>query len=333
MEKLKLTIALSDTPGVRALRDGRVEVAGAELLFMDVHPHVAAYRQMVREQSFDICELAATTYLVAKSFGYPLSAVPVFLQRGFHHGAVVVREDAGICDPRDLHGRKVGVRAYSVTTGVWGRGILMEEYGLDASKVTWVVDDEEHVSELRLPANVEHVEAGNSIAAMMAAGSLDAGFGGDAGIGRSGAPKAGWNVPSSSNASHYAPLLDKADTLAADWWQRTGIYPIHGVLVIKSSLTQAYPWLADALVEAFEEAKRIWLAERTSGAGMSAVDLHFDRLASIVGSDLLPNGIPANRATLEALQRMALAQKLIALQLPLDELFLPVSNAPFAHGA
>ena len=143
---------------------------------------------MVRDLEFDVCELAPTTYLIARARGAPYIALPVFLMRRFHHGGFVYRPDAGIGKPKDLEGKKVGVRAYSVTTGVWTRGILSNEYGLDSSKVTWVVDDEEHVTSLKLPPNVVHTPAGKSLAGMMANGELHAGFTGAAGIGRAGPP-------------------------------------------------------------------------------------------------------------------------------------------------
>ena len=118
---------------------------------------------MVRDLEFDVCELAPTTYLIARARGAPYIALPIFVMRRFHHGGFVVRPDAGIKVPKDLEGKRVGVRAYSVTTGVWTRGIFVNEYGLDASKVTWVVDDEEHVTTLKLPDNVDP-RAGREIA-------------------------------------------------------------------------------------------------------------------------------------------------------------------------
>src|SRR5213079_248913 len=123
---------------------------------------------------------------IARALGAPFVAIPVVVMRRFHHGGFVVRPDSGIKAPKDLEGKKVGVRAYSVTTGVWTRGILIDEYGLDSSKVTWVVDDEEHVTQLKLPANVIHAPPGRSLAAMMADGEIQAGFDANAGIGRAG---------------------------------------------------------------------------------------------------------------------------------------------------
>ena len=104
------------------------------------------------------------------------SRLPIFVVRRFHHSGLLVRPDAGIKTPKDLEGKKVGVRAYSVTTGVWTRQVLIDEFGLDSSKVTWVVDDEEHVTQLKLPSNVIHAPAGSSLADMMAKGELVGGI-------------------------------------------------------------------------------------------------------------------------------------------------------------
>ena len=191
--KLALDIAIADYPHTRALIEGRVAVAGVEARFVRVVPQIAAFRRMVRQLEFDVCELAPTTFLIARAFGVPLTALPIFVMRRFHHAGFLVRPDAGIVTPKDLEGRKVGVRAWSVTTGVWTRAILADEYGLDCNRVTWVVDDEEHVEAMRLPGNVVHAPPGRSLVDMMADGELSAAFDGNAGIGRAGSPNSGWS--------------------------------------------------------------------------------------------------------------------------------------------
>ena len=158
--RLKLDVAIADYPHTAAILNGSIAIDGVEPNFIRIVPQIAAYRRMVRRVEFDVCEIAPTTYMIARALGAPFIALPISLMRRFHHGGLLVHPDAGIKHPKDLEGRKVGVRAYSVTTGVWTRGILMDEYGLDSSKVTWVVDDEEHVTQLRLPANVVHAPEG-----------------------------------------------------------------------------------------------------------------------------------------------------------------------------
>src|SRR5713101_2168432 len=206
----RLTIAIGDYGHTRALKSGDVAIKGVAPHFVEVKPIIGAFRRMVRDVEFDVCEMAPTTYMIARALGAPFVALPVFLMRRFHHGGFVVRPDSGVKTPKDLEGRKVGVRAYSVTTGVWTRGIFVNEYGLDSSKVTWVVDDEEHVTTLKLPPNVVHAPKGKSLASMMATGELQAGFSGPAGIGRAGPPTGAWEQRAQASTAIYPELIANA---------------------------------------------------------------------------------------------------------------------------
>src|SRR4249920_3269504 len=135
-----------------ALKDGSVSPKTFAFDFVEVDPLIAAFRRMVRGNEFDICEMAITTYICARAHGKRMTAVPIFLVRAFHHGAILVNTKAGIRTPKDLEGKRVGVnRGYTVTTGVWARGILQQEYGVDLSKITWVLSGDEHVAEYRPP--------------------------------------------------------------------------------------------------------------------------------------------------------------------------------------
>jgi 4,5-dihydroxyphthalate decarboxylase len=153
-DRPRLKIAIGSYGHTKAIKDGSIPIEGVDADMIEVTPIIQAFRRMVRDLEFDICEMAPTTYMIARALGAPYIAMPIFVMRRFHHGGFVVRPDSGIREPKDLEGKKVGVRAYSVTTGVWTRGIFTNEYDMDSSKVTWVVDDEEHVTSLKLPPNV-----------------------------------------------------------------------------------------------------------------------------------------------------------------------------------
>ena len=265
-KKLKLDFAVAEYPHTAPILSGAIPIEGIEPNFIKVVPQIGAYRRMVRQVEFDVCEIAPTTYIIARAYGAPFTALPIFVMRRFHHGGLLVHPDAGIKHPKDLEGRKVGVRAYSVTTGVWTRGILIDEYGLDSSKVTWVVDDEEHVTQLKLPENVVHAPKGRSLADMMAAGELAAGFDTNAGIGRSGSPTGGWQVREAS----YPELFPNAEELESAWYRKTGIYPMHGTIVVKDDVLKQHPWVAGALFDAFSNAKTQWLEKLHSGEANSA---------------------------------------------------------------
>jgi 4,5-dihydroxyphthalate decarboxylase len=317
---LPLSIAIATSGHTTALKSGAVPIEGVAPNFVEVVPIIGAFRRMVRDVEFDVCELAPTTYLIARARGAPYIALPIFVMRRFHHGGFVVRPDAGIRVPKDLEGKKVGVRAYSVTTGVWTRGIFVNDYGLDASKVTWVVDDEEHVTTLKLPPNVIHAPEGQSLAGMMASGELQAGFTGPAGIGRAGPPVGNWEQGGQTAAQAYPELIADAAQAEADWYRRTGIYPIHGTIVVKTAVLDAHPWLARALFDAFTKAKAPYLESLKRREGDRPEDQRYRSLTPLLG-DPLPYGVAANRASIEALMTYALQQQLIPARMPIEQAF------------
>lgn len=322
----RLKIAIADYGHTRALKSAEVPIEGVNAEFVQVVPIIGAFRRMVRDLEFDVCEMAPTTYMIARTRGAPYTALPIFLMRRFHHGGFLVRPDADIRVPKDLEGKKVGVRAYSVTTGVWTRGIFINEYGLDTSKVTWVVDDEEHVTTLKLPPNVVHVGPGQSLQSMMASGEIQAGFAGPAGVGRSGPPISGWDHASNAaeTAGTYPELIADVEQVEAEWFRRTGIYPIHGLIVAKDEHLRNHPWLAQALMAAFVASKTPYLEQLKLGAGDNAEDKRYRKFCSLM-SDPLPYGISANQASIEALVTYALQQELIPSRPPLDEVFVQIN--------
>jgi 4,5-dihydroxyphthalate decarboxylase len=326
-DRPRLKIAIGDYGHTRALRSGETPIKGVDTDFVQVVPIIAAFRRMVRDLEFDVCEMAPTTYMIARTRGAPYTALPIFLMRRFHHGGFLVRPDANIRVPRDLAGKRVGVRAYSVTTGVWTRGIFVNEYGLDASRVTWVVDDEEHVTTLKLPANVIHAGPGQSLQSMMASGEIQAGFAGPAGVGRAGPPVSGWDRASeaATPADTYPELIADVEEVEAEWFRRTGIYPIHGLIVVKDEHLRNHPWLVRALMEAFVAAKTPYLEQLKLGAGDSVDDKRYRKFFSLM-SDPLPYGIAANQASIEALITYALQQELIMSRPPLDAVFVQIDS-------
>lgn len=312
MSELALKVALGRYGHTEDLLDGRILVDGCRLEPVEFDSMITAYRRMVRSVEFDVCELAPTTYLIARSLGAPYIALPVFLSRRFHHEGVVVREGSGIERPADLHGRRVGVRAYSVTSAVWTRGVLSDEYGVQSDRVSWIVDDDEHVESLKLPASVTRVPAGAQLVNLFRRGELDAAFTRGAGIGNPAVTlrgSVGWHE-----------LIADADRLAEDWYRRTGVYPIHGVVVVRERLLADHPWLADTLLHAFQQARENYLHRLVTRSASTPEDLRYQRLADIVG-DPLPYGLAANRASIDALVAYSRRQGLIPADVDPDRLF------------
>src|SRR5215467_7347313 len=232
----------------QALKDGSVKPKTFTFEFVEVDPLIAAFRRMVRGLEFDICEMAITTYICAKAHGKRMTAVPVFLVRAFHHGAIAVSANAGIRTPKDLEGRKVGVnRGYTVTTGVWARSILQQEHGVDLSKITWVLSGDEHVAEYRPPKNVVPIEPGRKMDEMLTSGELAAAIGVDV------------------KSPDVKPLIPNALEAGLAALKRNGHYPINHLVVIKDDLIAQHPGLAADVFDAFAQAKRLYVDRLKAG--------------------------------------------------------------------
>src|SRR5258705_10942303 len=178
MDRPMLKTALVTRGHTKALKDGTVKPRTFDLEFEEVPTIINAFRRMVRGLEFDISEMAITTYLCARAYGKAFTAIPVFPMRAFHHGAILHNVKAGIRNPKDLEGRRVGVnRGYTVTTGVWARSILQHHYGVDLNRITWVLSGDEHVAEYQPPANVVPIEKGKKMEEMLVSGELPAAIG------------------------------------------------------------------------------------------------------------------------------------------------------------
>jgi 4,5-dihydroxyphthalate decarboxylase len=153
---------------------------------------------------------------------------------------------------------------------------------------------------------------------MMQRGDLAAGFDGNAGIGRAGAPTGGWKQV---EAQGYPDLFPNAAELEADWYRRTGIYPMHGTIVIKDSILQEHPWVARSLYDAFDRAKQAWLKRLHAGEATTPTDERYRALTKIVGDDPLPYGMEANLPTILKLEDTAFKQQMIPRRVPLDQAF------------
>ena len=298
-----LKTAIATYPHTKGLKDGSVQVPGLQFEHVEVSPIIRAFRRMCRALEFDVCEMAMTTYLTARAHGKPFTAVPIFLVRQFHHAAVVYHTNSGVQSPKDLEGKKVGVRAYTVTTGVWTRGILATEYGVDLDKITWVVVDEEHVQEYRKPANVLE-RPGANLAEMLVRGELAAAIG----VGKVDSPD-------------IKPLITDAAAAEAAWYRKTGIYPINHTVVIKDALLQSDPSLAPRLFTAFELAKTRFLKQIDSSSELPPEAQTLAKRRTLVGTDPLPNGLTHNRKTLEAIIQFAHQQKILPRTVRPDEMF------------
>ncbi|MDO8678550.1 MAG: ABC transporter substrate-binding protein [Acidobacteriota bacterium] len=289
----------------QALKDGSVKPKTFDFDFEEIPVLVDAFRRMVREREFDICEMAITTYLCAREHGKRFTALPIFLVRAFHHGAIVYNVKAGIGVPKDLEGRKVGVnRGYTVTTGLWARSILQDEHGVDLSKITWVLSGDEHVAEYRPPANVVSMAQGKTLANMVATGELAAAIGVEV------------------DHADVMPLIPNGEDAGLAALRHRGHYPINHLIVVKDDRLESAPDLAQDVFNTFTEAKRRYLQRLTAGAidAPTEVDRMHQRVMEITG-DPLPYGIGPNRRVLEDLIDHARTQGIITRTIAPEDMF------------
>ena len=289
----------------QALKDGSVKPATFAFAFEDIPVLVDGFRRMVRGLEFDISEMAITTYICARAHGTRMTALPIFLVRAFHHGAIMVNTKAGILTPKDLEGKRVGVnRGYTVTTGVWARSVLQDEHGVDLSKITWVLSGDEHVADYRPPANVVPIEPGRKMGEMLTTGELAAAIGIEV------------------DHADVRPLIPHALDAGLAALRARGHYPINHLMVVKDEVLAAHPDLAVDMFNTFAAAKRVYLRRLESGQidQPTTIDEMHRRVMAITG-DPLPYGIAPNRRVIEELIGHALTQGIINRPVTVDELF------------
>jgi len=268
---------------------------------------VHAFRRMVRELEFDVCEMALTTYLCAHEHGVPFTAIPVFLVRAFHHGAIVHNIHSGISDPSELEGTRIGVnRGYTVTTGVWARSVLQDEYGVDLSKVTWVLSGDEHVEAYEPPENVQPIPSGKTMEELLSSGDLAAAIG------------------LKTEDADVQPLIPNALDAGIDAFRKRGHYPINHLVVVRNDVLEAHPGVAVSVFNAFRESRDLYLQDLKSGRieNPNAADKLHARILQL-GADPLPYGIEANRQVLENLIEHARTQQILRKPVTIESVFAP----------
>src|SRR5215470_4799446 len=174
--KLKLNTMLGNYPITKALKSGAARSDLVDLDFVEVKVANNLFKQVVRDAAYDVAELAIVTYLQAKAYGKPYVLLPaVVVSRGQHH-TIAYNPDRGALKPSELAGKRIGVRAYTVTTGTWVRGILSSDYGLDINKVEWITFEDPHVAEYHDPAIVKRAPEGKELTQMLLDGEVVAGI-------------------------------------------------------------------------------------------------------------------------------------------------------------
>ena len=311
--KLNLTVACGDYDSVRALKDGTVEADGIDLVMLAGMGSRERHWRMARKLEFDVCEINVGAYFMSRLRGDPIHAIPVFLHRRFRHGFLFVNAAAGIREPKDLVGRKVGGTNFQPASNIWMRGILEEEHGLPHRQVTWVVERSEDVpftppKDLR----IEMIAPGKKLDVMLAEGEIPALLSPD--------------LPRLFLAGdkRIVRMFPDYKEIELAYFRRTGIFPIMHVTTIKREIVDKYPWVATNLAKAFEEAKNV-AYRRIANPRMvpiAWVRTAWEEQEEVLGRDPWAYGLnPANRKTLATVLRYTFEQGMISRMPALEALF------------
>jgi len=296
---------LGSYPHTQALKDGTIEIPGVELELVEVEPVSVGFGAMADRLAFDVAEMAISTYLLARSFDKPITALPVIVFRSFQLGRIYYNVRSGIREPKDLEGRRVGIRMYTQTMPLWSRGVLQHEYGVDLDSINWVTFEGANVRSYTDPPNVERAPVGKKMGQMLLDGDIDAMFG-----------------PVTSDSPDIKCLFPNASEIEAAWVKKHGVYPFNHLITIRNDVVERNPGILEQLFAAFKQAKQAYL-QRLAGTGpFSAADEDMIRLTSIMG-DALPYGIAPNRKAIEMAAQLSYEQHFVPRLYTVEELFRP----------
>lgn len=281
MDRLKLKAVLGSHPHVQAVKSGALRSDLFDLDFIEYTPTNSAFKPMVREQAFDICEMAIVTYLMAKAHGKPLVLLPATVLGRFQHSYALYNPAGGTLGPSDLEGKRVGIRSFTTTTGAWIRGILANDYGVNLGSIRWVTFEDPHVAEY--VDATERAPRDKKILRMLLDGELDAVLG------------------ETSDNPKLKPLFPDPAAEAARWYARRGVVPVNHLVVVTEQLARSHP---DVVAGIYGLLKR-----------------NKEKVGPAATPDLVPFGIEANRKPLELIVDYAFQQALIPRRYAVEELF------------
>jgi 4,5-dihydroxyphthalate decarboxylase len=312
----QLTFACGDYDRTQALIDGTVKPEGLELNWL-VLPHQEIWTRMLNHYEFDASELSLSSYLIARTIGKPLIAIPVFPARAFRHSYIFVNTKSDIKEPPDLMGKRVGLAEFQQTATVWVRGILQHEYGVSLEKIrwfTWVKQDRMAI-EMSHRYDVQKIPEGVSPDQLLIEGELDAMICANL-------------FPSLlRGAPNVRRLFENYEEVEIAYYKKTGIFPIMHTVAIREELWKECPWIATSLFKAFQKAKEL-AYQRVNDISPYKISLAWFRepvkkQKEILGDDPWPYGLERNRKTVETLMGYLYEQGLAKRKIGVEELFAP----------
>jgi 4,5-dihydroxyphthalate decarboxylase len=322
MPRLAITLACRDYDHTRALLDGKVPVEGVDLRFICLSRPSEIFLRMLRDEEFGASEMSLSNYLISLARGdRRFVAIPIFPSRLFRHSNIRVNSKAGIREPRDLVGKRVGIPDYSMTALLFIRGMLKHQHGVLPEDIRWFRQRSEHVSiEMPPGIRIENIVKDQTIDGLLEEGKLDA-------VMSTSEPRS-----VGSRSPLIRRLFQNPRDVEAEYYRQTQIFPIMHIIVIRRAIYDRNPWLAVSLSKAFQLAKKQAYARFAESLyPMPWFNLDLDFAKQVLGDDIYPYGVKQNLPTLEAATLFAHEQGLTARRLEVKELFAPETLDLFAH--
>ncbi len=318
MADIHLTLACGDYEITRPLMEGAAKPDGIDLTVVTDIDSTTRHWRFLRNREFDVAEISASSFILAKDAGHPFVGIPVFLHRRFRHEFIFINTNKGILAPKDLIGKKIGVKSYQVSAILWMRGILEHEYGVPHKSIHWFAELDEDV-EFTPPADLQlsRMTDSQTCENMLVSGELDAVIHADL------------IEPYLDGNPNVARLFNDYRSEEQRFFKKTGIFPIMHVMGIKREIVEKNPWVPIELYKAFDKAKTLGM-KRMSNPRVAPLAWYrhaFEEQRAILGDDPWEYGMSArNVHNLETLISYSFEQGLIKRRLTLDDLFVNVSE-------
>lgn len=309
----QITIAGGAYDRTQALIDGTIKPEGLDLNWLTL-PYHEIWTRMLNYYDFDASELSLSSYLIGKTNGKPLIAIPVFPARAFRHSYIFINTKNGVKEPKDLTGKRVGLAEFQQTATVWARGMLQHEYGVALEKIRWFSWSKSRMEvEMAKQYDIQPIPAGTAPDQLLIEGELDAIIGATL-------------FPSLLNGpAHIRRLFGNYEDVEAAYFKKTGIFPIMHTVAMREELWKEFPWVAISLFKAFQKSKELayQILNDTNAYKISIAWFRkpMREQKEILGDDPWPYGLEKNRRTVETLMSYQLEQGMINEKLPLEELF------------
>ena len=323
MAKLRLSFACALYDRMQPLYTGEVQPEGIDLNFIAIDQPRPIFDRMSGGQEFDVAEYSSSEFVQRYANKQcPFVALPVFPSRAFRHGFIAVHRKAGIKQPKDLEGKRVGVPLYTMTAAIFIRGLLQHEYGVDMSKIHWVqgamntpnAHGSPTVLPLLKPISIEENRSGKSMSDLIEERVVDATL--------------GTSLPESIRHNpDIQRLFPDYEKLEKEYYRRTRIFPIMHLVAIRRVVYEKHPFIASSLYDAMCRSKEIALEKMFNLRALRYMTpwlmRDIDEIYEIFDGDPWPYGLEPNRPTLEAFVTYLTDQSLIAAPVPVDDLFVP----------